>query len=225
MAAARGIVAVSFAATSAFVQLQYSLNHVWNVKPDPQKSEIRSFFVKRLISFGMILGIAFLMLVSLLVSAGLAAASDMVAGLLPTGLLAAPSKYLNSGLSLMLFALIFSAMQGFLPDAEISWKDAIAGGIATAILFTGGKVFIGLYLGNSDVTDVYGAAGSLAVILFWTYYSSMTVLLGTEFTKVWSQRHGRPVEPEVGAMKVRTKGSPREIETAHESGGGFPLSP
>jgi membrane protein len=203
LAAALGLLALVFAATSAFVQLQTSLNHAWNVKPDPQKSEIRSFFVKRLISFGMILAIAFLMLVSLLVSAGLAAASDVLAGLLPPGLFATLPAYVNTVLSLVLFAIIFATMHGFLPDAKIGWRDAAAGGIATSLLFVAGKILIGVYLGNSDITDVFGAAGSLAVILFWTYYSSMIVLLGAEFTKVWSRRHGRRAEPELGAMKVR----------------------
>jgi membrane protein len=205
LAAAVGLLALVFAATSAFVQLQTSLNHAWNVKPDPQQSEIRSFFVKRLISFGMILAIAFLMLVSLVVSAGLAAASDILSGLLPPGAITTPPAYVNFFLSLILFAIIFAAMHGFLPDAKISWRDSVAGGIATSLLFVAGKMLIGVYLGNSDITDVYGAAGSLAVILFWTYYSSMIVLLGAEFTKVWSRRHGRRAEPELGAMKVRTQ--------------------
>jgi membrane protein len=153
----------------------------------------------------MILAIAFLMLVSLLLSAGLAAFSDVLIGLLPSGFSATLLQWINAILSLVLFGAIFAAMHKFLPDAEISWKDAVAGGIATALLFTGGKLVIGFYLGNSDVTNVYGAAGSLAVILLWTYYSSMIVLFGAELTKVWSQRHGRPAEPEPGAMKVRLR--------------------
>jgi membrane protein len=202
VAAALGVLAMIFAATSAFVQLQCALNHTWNVKPDPRQNEIRNFLVKRLVSFGMILAIAFLMLVSLLVSAGLAAVSDVFIGLLPSGGASAASSYVNVIFSTILFAGIFAAMHGFLPDAEISWRDAIAGGIVTALLFTGGKVLIGLYLGNGYITEVYGAAGSLAVILFWTYYSSMILLLGAEFTKIWSKRHGRSTEPESGAMKV-----------------------
>jgi len=205
LAAALGVAAVVVAATSAFVQLQSALNQAWNVKPDPRHSEIRTFFVKRLVSFGMILAIAFLMLVSLLLSAALAAFSDVLGGWLPSGFSAAVLQWVNAILSLVLFGALFAAMHKFLPDAEISWKDAVAGGIATALLFTSGKFLIGLYLGNSDVTNVYGAAGSLAVILLWTYYSSMIVLLGAEFTKVWSQRHGRPADPAPGAMKVRRR--------------------
>lgn len=205
MAAALGIAAISFAATSAFVQLQSALNQAWNVKPDPRQSEIRNFFVKRLVSFGMILAMAFLMVVSLLLSAALAAFSDIVTGQLPSGLSAALLQWINTILSLIFFGGLFAAMHKYLPDAEISWADAVAGGIMTALLFTSGKLAIGIYLGNSDVTNVYGAAGSLAVILLWTYYSSMILLFGAEFTKVCAQRHQWPVDAQPGAMKVRRK--------------------
>jgi hypothetical protein len=104
--------------------------------------------------------------------------------------------------SLLPFGAIFSGVHWFLPDAEILWKDALAGGIATALLFTGGKSLIGLYLGNSDVTDVYGAAGSLTVILFWTYHSAMILL--------WVQNLPKYAELEVGAMKVRTQDVPAQ---------------
>ena len=205
-----GLLAVAFAATSAFAQLQSAMNHAWNVKPDPQQSEIRSFFLKRLISFGMVLAIAFLMLVSLLVSAALAAFSELLTGLLPSKVPAELLLSLNTCLSLVFFVIIFSAMHWLLPDVEIFWKDAIMGGIATALLFSGGKILIGLYLGNSNITDVYGAAASLAVILIWTYYSSMILLLGAEFTQVWSMRHGRFAQPEPGAVKVRRQEVPTE---------------
>jgi membrane protein len=139
----------------------------------------------------------------------LAALSDLFTGFLPATLPVAPPRYLITILSLLLFAGIFSAMHWFLPDAEISWRDAIAGGVATAILVTGGKLLMELYLGNSDLTGLYGAAGSLVVILFWSYYSAMIVLFGAEFTKEWSHRHGRWAEPELGAMKVRMQ----EVQT------------
>jgi membrane protein len=202
-AAVAGIAAIAFAATSAFSQLQFALNNAWNVKPDPDQSEIRSFFMKRLVSFGMILGIGFLMLVSLLLSTALAAFSDVLAGLFPSGFSAPLLLRLNGIVAMVLFAGLFTAMHRLLPDAEISWKDAAAGGIATALLFTVGKYLIGLYLRNSNVTNLYGAAGSLAVILLWTHYSSMAVLMGAEFTKVWSQYHGRSARPKPGATRIR----------------------
>jgi membrane protein len=203
--AAIGIGAVLLGATSAFVQLQSALNQAWNVKPDPRQGEVRTFLAKRVVSFGMILGIAFLTMVSLLLSAGLAAFGDVLKQWLPSGFSASLLQGLNTALSFLIFALLFAAMHRFLPDAEISWRDAAVGGALTAILFTVGKLLIGLYIGNSNVTSVYGAAGSLAVILVWTYYSSMILLLGAELTQVWSRHHGRVAPPEPGAMKVEQR--------------------
>ncbi len=205
MAALIGIGALVVGATSAFVQLQSALNQAWNVKPDPRRSEIRSFLVKRIVSFGMILGIAFLAMVSLLLSAGLAAFADILKQWLPDGFSASLLEGLNVALSLGIFGVLFATMHRFLPDANISWPDAAVGGAVTAILFTVGKVLIGLYIGNSNVTTVYGAAGSLAVILVWTYYSSMILLLGAELTQVWSRHHGRVARPEPGAIKVEQR--------------------
>lgn len=202
LAAMLGIGAVLVGATSAFVQLQAALNQAWNVKPDPQQGEVRTFLMKRVVSFGMILGIAFLTMVSLLLSAGLAAFGDVLKQWLPAGFSAPLLEAVNVILSLAIFGVLFATMHRFLPDAEISWRDAAVGGAMTAILFTIGKLLIGLYIGNSNVTTVYGAAGSLAVILVWTYYSSMILLLGAELTQVWSRHHGRVAPPEVGAMKV-----------------------
>ena len=202
MAALIGICALIIGATSAFGQLQSALNQAWNVKPDPKRGEIRTFLVKRLVSFGMILGIAFLAMVSLLLSAGLAAFGDVLKQWLPSGFSAPLLEAMNAILSLAIFGILFATMHRFLPDAEISWPDAAVGGAMTAILFTVGKLLIGLYIGNSNVTSVYGAAGSLAVILLWTYYSSMILLLGAELTQVWSRHHGRVAPPEAGAMKV-----------------------
>ena len=208
LAALIGVGALIVGATSAFVQLQSALNQAWNVKPDPHRSEIRSFFVKRMVSFGMILGIAFLAMVSLLLSAGLAAFADVLKQWLTPGFSATLLQALNTALSLVIFGILFATMHRFLPDAEISWPDAAVGGAVTAILFTAGKLLIGLYIGNSNVTTVYGAAGSLAIILVWTYYSSMILLLGAELTQVWSRHHGRVARPEPGAIKVEQREVP-----------------
>jgi membrane protein len=203
LAQALGIIALVFAATTAFAQLQAALNQAWNVKPSPDRSEVRHFVVKRLVSFGMILAIAFLTLVSLLLSALLAAFSEVINDLLPSGLSAAVLRSTSTLIEFTIFAGLFAAMYKVLPDVVLRWHDAMLGGCVTALLFTGGKFAIGVYLGNTDLTDVYGAAGSLAVILVWTYYSSMILLLGAEFTQVWSQRHGRRVRPERGAVRVK----------------------
>ena len=208
LAALIGVGALIVGATSAFVQLQSALNQAWNVKPDPRRGEIRTFFVKRMVSFGMILGIAFLTMVSLLLSAGLAAFADVLKQWLPSGFSATLLQALNTALSLVIFGVLFATMHRFLPDAEISWPDAAVGGAVTAVFFTIGKLLIGLYIGNSNVTTVYGAAGSLAIILVWTYYSSMILLLGAELTQVWSRHHGRVAHPEPGAIKVQQREVP-----------------
>ena len=202
MGAIFGIVALLFGATTAFAQLQTALNRAWEVTPDPNRGEIRRFFVKRLVSFGMILAIGFLVLVSLLLSASLAAFSDALNRFLPPGISAAALRSTEVFTSLLVFSALFAAMYRILPDVEILWSDALVGGGITALLFTGGKFAIGFYLGNSEVTSVYGAAGSLAVILLWTYYSSSILLFGAEITQVWSQRNGRAAFPEQGAVKV-----------------------
>lgn len=214
-AALLGIAALVFASTTAFVQLQTALNQAWNVKPSPQRSEVHYFFVKRLVSFGMILAIAFLTLVSLLLSAFLAAFSDFIDNLLPSGMSTTLLRTIDGLLSLTVFAGLFAAIYKYLPDVEIEWLDALTGGFITAGLFSGGKFAISMYLGSSDVVDIYGAAGSLAIILLWTYYSSMILLFGAEFTQVWTQREGRSVAPEPGAVKVRRQEV--EVETSHDS--------
>ncbi len=126
--------ALLFSATGAFNQLQSSLNRIWEVKPDPRQSEIRSFFVKRLISFGMVLSVGFLLMVSLLLSAALTAVSGFAYSFLPPGISAAVLNVLTNLVSLAMFAGLFSAMFRLLPDAEIAWNDSLAGGLVTSVL-------------------------------------------------------------------------------------------
>jgi membrane protein len=199
-AALLGIAAVLFGATTAFAQLQDALNRVWGVKPDPTRGQIRTFLIKRVFSFGVVLAVAFLLLVSLALSAGLAAFGGLV-----TAKLGAPEALLAGGnwvLSFAVVAALFAVMFNLLPDARITWTDVWAGALGTALLFVLGKSVIGFYLGRSDPGSAYGAAGSLAIVLIWVYYSSMIVLFGAEFTRVWAERYGRGVKPERGAVEV-----------------------
>jgi membrane protein len=185
-------------ATTAFAQLQAALNKAWGVKPDPRRNQIGVFLVKRVFSFGIVITVAFLLLVSLTLTAALAAVSDRL-----TARLGIPAELLEVVTALGSFALIaalFAVMFRYLPDARITWRDVRAGAIGTALLFVLGKTAIGLYLGRSDPGSVYGVAGSLAIVLIWVYYTSMIVLLGAEFTKLWARRHGRDVTPEKGAI-------------------------
>ncbi len=198
-----GIAALVFAATTAFAQLQSSLNRAWEVQPDPRLNGIRTFFTKRLLSFGMILAVGFLLLVSLALSAALSAFGDSVTSFTPQWISALLLRVGNSVLSFLVIAGLFAALYKVLPDAEIEWRDVSVGAVATAILFVTGKAMVGLYLGNSNVVTPYGAAGSLAIILLWTYYSSMIFLLGAEFTQVWAERHGKGIVPEKGAIRIR----------------------
>jgi membrane protein len=196
-----GFVALAFGATTAFAELQAALNRAWSVEPDPARGTIRNFLVKRVFSFGLVLVIAFLLLVSLVLSAALVAFGDLLArqmGELSKVLLQAISLVVSFGI----FALLFAAMFKVIPDAEIAWRDVRIGALITALLFMLGKLLLGLYLGGTDPGDAYGAAGSLAVILIWVYYSSMILLLGAEFTRVWADRYGGGIRPASGAVQV-----------------------
>ncbi len=208
LATALGVAALVFSATTAFAQLQGSLNQIWDVKPDPNQSEIRSFFMKRLVSFAMVVSLGFLLMVSLVVSTLLRAISDTAHEYLPAGTSAGVFDTITNLATLMVFAVLFGLVFKFLPDAKIGWGDVTLGGVVTAVLFTGGKWLIGLYLGNSNVSNIYGAAASLAIILLWTYYASMVVLLGAEFTRAWGRWRRNPAEPELGAMKVKREEVP-----------------
>jgi len=201
-----GIAALVIGATGVFGQLQAALNRAWEVAPDPSQGGLRNFVMKRVFSFGMILALAFLLLVSLVVSAALAAFGSRLAAMLPDGLSAPVLQAINFGLSFAVITLIFAAIFQFLPDARIRWRDVWVGAVATALLFVIGKTLIGLYLGRSNPGEAFGAAGSLALLLVWVYYSSMIVLFGAEFTQAWAERRGGGVEPEPGAVRaVREK--------------------
>ncbi|HEX6559611.1 MAG TPA: YihY/virulence factor BrkB family protein [Longimicrobiales bacterium] len=202
-----GVVMVVIGATGAFVQLQDAVNTAWEVKPDPKQGGVKAFIGKRLLSFGMILVIGFLMLVSFVVSALVSALGDMLRGYLGgSGELIAHivQIVLGLGITWVLFALMFK----YLPDAEISWRDVAVGAFVTALLFTVGRFAIGLYLGHNKSTSAFGAAAALAVLLIWVYYAAMILLLGAEFTEAWARRRGG-IRPEAGAVRITDGGSPR----------------
>jgi membrane protein len=200
-----GFAVVAFAATGAFVQLQFALNRAWGVMPDPASGGLKNFISKRLLSFGMILAIAFLLVVSLVVSALLAAFGHVLANMLPEAFSATLLRVINTAVSFGVITLLFAAIFRFMPDAQIRWKDVWVGAIFTGILFAAGKFAIGAYLGNSDIGGAFGAAGSLVIVLVWIYYSSMILLLGAEFTQAWVQQHGRRIQPEPGAVHFSRK--------------------
>jgi membrane protein len=196
-----GLGALAFGATGAFIQLQSALNRAWEVEPDPSQGGLRNFVVKRMFSFGMLLGIAFLVAVSLALSAMLAAFGGMLGGALG-GASELVLQALNFAVSFLVLAALFAAIFRFLPDARIAWRDVWVGALATSLFFVIGKFAIGVYLGRSDPGQAFGAAGSLAVLLVWIYYAAIVVLFGAEFTQTWAERRGSGIEPEEGAVRV-----------------------
>ena len=202
-----GIVVLLIGATGAFTQLQTSLNQVWHVKPDPRVGGVRNFLGHRVLSLGMILAIAFLLLVSLAVTAALSAFGELISGFLPTVFSKGFLLALGFVVSLIIVAALFAAMYKVLPDVKLGWRNVWIGAGITAVLFDLGKFLIGLYLGSSGTANAYGAAGSFVLVVLWIYYSSLILLFGSEMTTVWTEIYGHPVEAKAGAIRVKTEGS------------------
>ncbi len=192
-----------FGATGAFVQLQTALNTSWGVKPDPERGGIRNMLIKRTFSLGMVLAIAFLMLVMLIVSSLISAFSGRISALLPSTLSTVTLWTLDTVINLGVLTLLFATIYKVLPDVKVAWKDVWVGGFFTTLLFVGGKFIIGFYIGRSNPGEVFGAAAALAIILLWVYYSAMIVFFGAEFTEAWAKRHGKPIEPSPGAVRIQ----------------------
>ncbi|HMJ70885.1 MAG TPA: YihY/virulence factor BrkB family protein [Cyclobacteriaceae bacterium] len=192
-----------FGATGVFYQVQQIFNKIWEVEPKP-KQRIMRLIRDRLFSFGLILVVGFLLLVSLVLSAALSAMSDWVGTNVSEGLtfLFGVADFI---VSLGVVTLLFASMFKFLPDAKIKWKDVWVGAFLTAILFTIAKIALGLYFGKSDPTSAYGAAGSVVLIMLWVSYAGLILFFGAEFTKIYSERHGRKVEPAPHAERVSGK--------------------
>jgi membrane protein len=157
---------------------------------------------KRAFSLLLLLGVAFFLLVSLAVSAGLSALGERGSGVLPGGLSLPLLHVIDLGASFGVITLLFAAMLKVLPDARVAWRDVWLGAVVTALLFLAGKSAIGFYLGRSNPGEAYGAAASLAVLLVWVYYASMIVLLGAELTQVFAHQRKATIEPEPGAVEV-----------------------
>ena len=188
-----GLITLFLGATGVFGQLQSGLNAVWGVSPKPGRI-VKGLIRTRIVSFTMVLGVGFLLLVSLVVNAALAAFNTFVENRLPPPPLVG-WDVVNSGASFLLITLLFAMIYRFLPDVDIPWRDVWLGGAVTSLLFTVGKYLIGLYLGNSSVGSAYGAAGTLAVLLIWIYYSAQIFYFGAEVTQAYANRFGTPIRP------------------------------
>jgi membrane protein len=198
-----GAVTLIIGATAVFAQLQAALNHIWDVKSKPDRSVIGSLVVDRLRSFSIALCVGFLLLVSLVISAVISALQDYMNNWLP----GMPWLWQTANVvaSFVVIAILFAMVYKFLPDVLISWKDVWIGAAVTALLFTGGKYLIGIYLGHTATASAFGAAGSLVVLLFWVYYSSLIVFLGAEFTQVYARRYGSKIRPQRHAVRIGRK--------------------
>jgi membrane protein len=205
-----GVITLIFGALGVFNELHNALNTIWDVREEETKGfleSIKKVIFSRFLSFTMILGIGFLLLVSLVLSAGLSALQETVGNTIPVSeiLLQIVNLIISIGVITVLFALIFK----FLPDAEIAWRDVWLGAFVTALLFSLGKFAIGLYLGNSAVASSFGAAGSLVLLLLWIYYSAQILLFGAEFTQVYANNYGSKIVPEGEAETAQVGVSPQ----------------
>lgn len=181
-----GIVMLLITASGVFTEMQQSLNVIW--KAVPPQTTITGLLRARALSLGLVGALGFLLLVSLVISAGLTAVGDYIGRVMPSGYLL--FRALEFIVSFVLIAILFAAIYKVLPDTSIAWRDVAVGASATALLFSIGKYLIGLYLGSSTVASSYGAAGGLIVALLWVYYSAQIFLIGAEFTKVYTHHHG-----------------------------------
>jgi membrane protein len=188
-----GVATMLFGATGVFYQLQQILNKMWEVKPKP-KQKFLKLVRDRVFSFGLILAVGFLLLVSLVISAGLSALSNWASGYI-SDTFTVIFKVADFIVSLGVVTLLFASIYKFLPDAKISWRDVWIGALMTSVLFVITKFALGLYFGKSDPGSTYGAAGSIILIMLWVSYAGIILLFGAEFTQVFANRYGKKVQP------------------------------
>jgi membrane protein len=202
-----GLIVLLFGASGVFAELQQSLNVIWDVEPKPKRG-ISAAVKDKFFSFTMVLGTGFLLLVSLVISAGLSAISNLVTGWMPGWEVIAQiiNVLISFGVITLLFALIFK----YVPDAKVAWKDVLLGGAVTALLFTVGKALIGFYIGYSSLSSTYGAAASLVVILLWVYYSAQILFFGAEFTQVYANMYGSRIRSESTGRRTKPSVSPAD---------------
>ncbi|HLP05733.1 MAG TPA: YihY/virulence factor BrkB family protein [Paludibacter sp.] len=195
-----GVVTILVGATGVFAQFQKSLNAIWEVKPDSGKSGIIELLKVRLFSFGLIVSIAFLLVISLVVSALLSAFGTWLAQMFSQAVVITVQS-LNILFSFVILSTLFALMFKILPDAKIKWKHVWVGAVVTTLLFEIGKFALGLYFGKAEPGTGYGAAGSVILILLWVSYTSMIVLLGAEFTLNYAKMFSRNIAPSDFAKK------------------------
>ncbi|MEO5753539.1 MAG: YihY/virulence factor BrkB family protein [Chthoniobacterales bacterium] len=195
-----GVIALILGSSVVFAELQSALNQIWGVKSEVRRGLILDLVLDRLRSFSIALGVGFLLLVSLVLSAALSAWQDYMTNWMPS--LPWLWQAGNIVISLIVVAVLFAMIYKYLPDVQIEWRDVWIGAAFTSVLFNGGKYLISIYLGHAAVGSAFGAAGSFAVLLVWIYYSALISFFGAEFTQVYARRHGRQLQPEDHARTI-----------------------
>ena len=198
-----GIITLIIGATAVFAELQAALNRIWDVKSKPDRGVIVPLIIERLRSFSIALCVGFLLLISLVISAVISGLQHYMSNWLP----GIPWFWQTANViaSFVVVAVLFAMIYRFLPDVRLSWSDVRIGASVTAALFTGGKYLIGVYLGQTALGSAFGAAGSLAVLLFWIYYSALIGFFGAEFTQVYARRYGSGIHPQRHAERIGRK--------------------
>ncbi|TPE42774.1 YihY/virulence factor BrkB family protein [Pontibacter mangrovi] len=200
LAAIVGTIALFIAATGVFISLQDSLNEIWQVKPVPKRGYVK-LVLDRILSFGMILTIAIVLLLSLLANTILVAIGDFLTARF-SGWIVYVLHFANFASAFLLMSFLFACIYKFLPDAKIKWRDVGVGALVTSLLFVVFRGLIGFYLGKNDVGSVYGAAGSVVVILTWVFFTSQIIFYGAVFTFVYSRKYGHNIYPAEYAVRV-----------------------
>jgi membrane protein len=193
------VIVLLFGATGLFTELQDSLNTIWEVQPKPGRA-VKNMIRQRFLSFAMILGIGFLLLVSLVMTTALSATVAYFQNLLPgiDGIWQLVSFFVSFAVTTILFGLIFKV----LPDVKIAWSDVLIGASITSLLFSIGRYLLGFYLARATFNSTYGAAGSIVVILFWVNYAAQILFFGAEFTQVYARRYGTQIVPDKNAVPI-----------------------
>lgn len=207
-----GAIILAIGATGVFTEIQGSINFIWSVRAKPKKGWLK-FLMNRLISFSLVVGMGFILLVSLIVNALLNLLSAKLTELLPNYTIYL-FQLINTAIIIIVITGLFSVIFKVLPDAIISWKDALIGAFFTSLLFLLGKFLIGFYLGTSNMGITYGAAASIVIILSWVYYSSLILYFGAEFTKVYALHAGEGIKPKDTAVFI-IKRETREVSASH----------
>jgi len=209
-----GVIFLIIGATGIFSEIQDSINMIWGLKPKPKKGWV-AFLKNRFLSFSIIVGLGFLLLVSLVISALVEAFGNHLKSLY-SGISTILLYIINQVLSIGISALIFSVIFKVLPDAKIKWRDVIIGALATTALFLFGKFAISYYISKTNVGSTYGAAGSLVVLLLWIYYSSVILYFGAEFTMSYALLKGEPIQPAEYAVTIKEVEEDKDHVTLHK---------